>query len=105
MSRLTKFLRQKCAYESAQRNAKGTTQTNDYGEILYDAPVALRCRCEKLVMDIQTSSGAIVKTSSRYFLDDQVAVFADDRIDGHVILNVRDFTNQFGKCEGYECYV
>lgn len=105
MSRLTKFLKQTCSHESAQRTSNGKTKLSTYGDVLYHRPRTLKCRREKIVTDIQTSSGAILKTSSRYFLDDKVEIFADDRLDGHVVLDVREYTNQLGKCEGYECYV
>lgn len=105
MSRMTKFLRQKCQFEQAQRNTDGTVKLNDYGDILYEAPQELKCRREKYVKDIQTNTGAILKASTRYFLDEHVEVQADDRIDGHVILSAEEYTNQLGRCEGYECYV
>lgn len=105
MSRLTKFLKQECRYESAQRDDAGKTALSIYGDILYNAPVTLKCRRERLVTDIQTGSGAVLKTTSRYFFDTRVEVRADDRIDGHVVLSAEEYTNQFGKCEGYECYV
>lgn len=105
MSRLTKFLKQTCQYESAQRDKNGKTKLNEYGDILYAKPKTLRCRREKLVTDIQTGTGAILKTSSRYFFDERVEVLADDRIDGHVVISAEEYTNQLGKCEGYECYV
>lgn len=105
MSRLTKFLKQKCYYESAQRDETGKTVLSPYGDILYNEPEELKCRRERLVTDIQTGSGAVLKTTSRYFFDARVEVRADDRIDGHVVLSSEEYTNQFGNCEGYECYV
>lgn len=105
MSRMTKFLRQSCVLEKAQRNSVGDVNLDEYGDILYENPQTLKCRRERFVKDMQTNTGATLKTSSRYFLDESVAVEADDRIDGKVILSVEEYTNQQGLCEGYECYV
>lgn len=105
MSRMTKFLKQSCSFESAQRGTDGTIKLNKYGDIQYTKPRTLRCRRENIVTDMQTGTGAILKTSSRYFFDSSVQVRVDDRIDGHVILSVEEYINQLGKCEGYECYV
>lgn len=105
MSRMTKFLKQTCQFESAQRNNDGTTRLNAYGDVLYNKQKTLRCRRERCVQDVQTNTGAIVKTSSRYFLDEQYEIQADDRVDGHTILKCDESTNALGKCEGYECYV
>lgn len=105
MSRMTKFLKQSCRIENARRNADGTTKLSEYGDVLYGAPQEAKCRREKYVRAIQTNNGAILTSSTRYFLDDSVTVDADDRIDGHVVLSAEEYTNQFGVCEGYEVYV
>lgn len=105
MSRLTKFLRQECLFEKAQRDAVGKVELNAYGDILYEEAQTVKCRRERFVRDIQTSTGSTLKTSSRYFLDETHPVEADDRIDGKVILSVEEYTNQLGRCEGFECYV
>lgn len=105
MSRMTKFLKQTCVFEAATRDASGKTTLNDYGDIQYNTAVQLNCRREKLVRDMQTANGAIIKTESRYFLDDSQEVQADDRLDGHVVLSCSEYTDQFGNCVGYEAYV
>ena len=105
MSRMTKFLKQTCRIENARRNADGTTRLSEYGDVLYNASREAKCRREKYVRAVQTNNGAIVTASTRYFLDESVSIDADDRIDGHVVLTVEEYTNQFGTCEGYEVYV
>ena len=105
MSRLTKFLRQTCRYEQAQRDRKGNVKINDYGEILYHAPRQVKCRREQLVRDVQTNTGAILRSSTRYFLDNTVSLKAEDKLDGAAVLTVEDLVNSMGVVEGYECYV
>ena len=105
MSRMTKFLKQTCTFEKAQRDNSGKTLLSNYGDILYNAPVTLPCRREKYVVDLRESNGAILKAQTRYFLDEAVEVQADDRIDGNVILNCEEYIDQFGVCIGYEVYV
>lgn len=105
MSRMTKFLKQTCSFESAQRDQTGLVLLSDYGDILYNAPQTLSCRREKYVVDLRESDGAILKAQTRYFFDDTAEVQANDRIDGHVVLNCEEYIDQFGVCIGYEAYV
>ena len=102
---MTKFLKQTCQLKLAQRNEDGTTVLNDYGDIVYDDEQTIKCRREGAAQDVQTGTGAIVKVSTRYFVDEAVEVRADDMIDNHVVLSAVEYTNERGKCEGYECYV
>lgn len=104
MSKMTKFLKQRCQFEEAQR-INGATVLNEYGDIQYTSPKTLMCRREKYVRDIQTYNGAILKANTRYFLDESVEIQADDRLDGHVILSCEEYIDQFGECVGYEAYV
>lgn len=104
MSTMTKFLKQVCSFEAAQRDEE-LTVLSEHGDILYEAPKELKCRREKYVRDMQTVNGAIVKTSSRYFLDEGTEVQVDDRLDGHVILACEEYIDQLGRCVGYEAYV
>lgn len=102
---MTKFLKQDCQLELAQRNDDGSTVLNDYGDIVYTPVETIKCRREGTAQDVQTGTGAIVKVSTRYFVDEKIEVRADDRIDGHVVLAASEYTNELGRCEGYECYV
>ena len=105
MSRMTKFLKQTCTFERANRNTDGSIKLNQFGEVEYFAPVQLKCRRERIIKDVQTTNGAILKSSTRYFTDEAVAIDADDKLDGRVVLEVEEYTNQLGQPEGYESYV
>lgn len=104
MSVMTKFLKQTCSFEAARRDGE-LTLLSEHGDILYKDPEILKCRREKYARDIQTPNGSIVKTSSRYMLDESVEVQVDDRLDGHVVLACEEYIDHLGKCVGYEAYV
>lgn len=105
MSRMTKFLKQTCVFERMKRNDEGTAVLDKFGEPQYEAPKKLKCRREKLVKDIQTNTGAILRSTTRYFLDESQPIETEDRLDGKTILSVEEYINQLGATEGYECYV
>lgn len=105
MSRMTKFLKQTCLFEKAKRNADGTVQLDKFGEPQYESPVRLKCRRERIIRDVQTSNGAVLRSSTRYYTDELRAIEADDRFDGKAVLEVEEYTNQLGNTEGYESYV
>lgn len=105
MSRMTKFLRQKCQVEAYALDESGNPEHNRFGELIYQPPKTCRCRCEKITKDIKTDNGSIVQSKARYFLDGSMEIMTDYRIDGHVLLSVEDYINEYGKCEGYEVYV
>ena len=105
MSCMSKYLKQTCVYEQCVYNVDGTVKLNKYGEPLYEAPINITCRREISVQDVQTNTGAILKSNIRYFLDGKYPVKTDDKLDGKCILKITEYTNQFGKTEGFECYV
>ena len=105
MSRITKYLKQKCSYERAERDASGKVLLDKYGEPKYESPQIIRCRCETTMQDVQTSTGAILKSSTRYFTDNTHKIQAADKLDNKVVLKVQEYINQFGDAEGYESYV
>ena len=105
MSRITKFLRQTCFVQPYQVDDQGKPLLNDFGEILYKDPIKCRCRHESSYQDVQTSNGQIVKSSSRYYLDESLELRADYLIDGLAILTLSTYTNAQGLTEGYEVYV
>lgn len=104
MSRMTKFLRQTCQLEKFILE-NGQPKLNTYGEFQYQPPVEVRCRHESSHKDVQTANGSIVRSTSRYFLDESHEVLADERIDGKVIISVVSYVNAIGAIEGYEVYV
>lgn len=103
MSKMTKFLKQTCSIQ-AYATSEGEPTYNEFGELIYGSGVTCSCRCEPLVRDLLTSNGSVLKTTSRYFLDESVDVKTDYLIDGHVVLSVETYINQVGKVEGYEVY-
>ena len=105
MSRVTKYLRQKCTYEKAQRDAQNQVVHDKYGEPQYEAPVVIKCRREQFVQDVQTATGSILKSSTRYITDGLHNIQTADKLDGMYVLKVQEYVNQFGKVEGYESYV
>lgn len=105
MSRMTKFLKQTCQLERAVRKADGSVVLDKFGEVQYSAPVTLKCRRERVVKDVQTNTGAILRSATRYFTDEKQTIQADDRLDGRVVLEVEEYTNQLGLTEGFESYV
>lgn len=105
MSRITKYLRQLCSYEPALRDSKGNVLHDKFGEPLYSDPTIIKCRREETIQDVQTSTGAILKSSTRYLLDGMHKIQADDLLDGKPVLKVQEYINQFGAAEGYEAYV
>lgn len=104
MSRMTKFLKQKCQVELLTLE-DGQPALNDFGEFQYEAPVELKCRHESSHKDFQTANGSIVRSTSRYFFDESVPIKADYRIDGRVVISVAEYVNGLGRIEGYEVYV
>lgn len=105
MSRITKFLNQKCQHSKAIRDASGRPILNRYGEVQLGIPITRKCRKERITKDIQTSNGSIVRSTSVYYFDESTNVTVDDNLDGDVVLSVSEYRNIMGVLEGYECYV
>lgn len=105
MSRLTKFLKQTCLLEQARHSDSRDIQLDKFGEVVYKPAVPVKCRKEQTIQDVQTSTGAVLRSSTRYFLDNSYSVEADDRLDGRAVLTVETYVNELGQVEGYECYV
>ena len=105
MSRMSKYLKQTCTYERLKRGSDGKVLLDKFGEPQYEAPRSIKCRCEISIQDVQTNTGAILKSSTRYFTDQKQSIQADDKLDGKVVLKTQEYTNQFGVAEGCESYV
>ena len=104
MSRMTKFLRQRCQLEQYLIE-DGVPKLNMFGELQYQPPIELKCRHEIAHKDIQTANGSTVKCMSVYYVDEAVPILVDYRLDGHVVLSVISYVNALGNLEGYEVYV
>ena len=105
MSRISKYLKQYCTYEKLKRDENGKVLLDKFGEPHYENPISIKCRRETTFQDVQTSTGAIVKSSTRYFTDDKQSIQIDDKLDGKAVLKTQEYINQFGKSEGCESYV
>lgn len=105
MSRMTKYLRQKCTYEKLQRGVDGSILLDKFGEPQYEAAEEIKCRREAYVQEVQTNTGAILKSVTRYFTDDRQTIQANDKLDGKPVVKVLECVNQFGTSEGFESYV
>ena len=102
---MTKYLKQLCMYEQCKHKPDGTVLVDKFGEPQYEAPIQIKCRREVSIQDVQTNTGAILKSNTRYFIEGRYSVQANDKLDGKCILKITEYTNQFGKTEGFECYV
>ena len=105
MSRMSKYLKQKCTYEKLKRDENGKILLDKFGDPLYEVPKVIKCRRETTVEEVQTNTGAILKSTTRYFTDDAQSIQANDKLDGKAVLKVQEYTNQFGVAEGFESYV
>lgn len=104
MSRMTKFLKQKCLLEKYIEE-NGQPKLNMFGELQYQDPITLKCRHEMSHRDIQTANGSIVRSTSVYYLDDSEEIKADYKLDGCTVISVISYVNGLGVVEGYEVYV
>lgn len=104
MSRITKYLKQECIYEQQKRDSNGNALLDKYGEPSYEAPVTIKCRRETFIQDVLTNTGSILKSSTRYYTDENQAIQANDKLDGKPVIKVQEYINQFGKAEGFESY-
>ena len=105
MSRMSKYLKQRCSYEKLMYDLDGRVIFDKFGEPQCEDPVTIKCRREETIQDVQTSTGAILKSSTRYFTDDAQHIRANDKLDGKPVLKVQEYVNQFGVAEGYVSYV
>lgn len=105
MSRMTKFLKQTCRVEIYKVTEDGNVEQNRFGEIMYEAPIEVKCRHEHSTKTFQVANGSLVRSISRYFLDEKLEIKPNYRIDGHVVISVEEYVNERGNCEGFEVYV
>lgn len=105
MSRMSKYLKQKCTYEKLKHDNNGKVVLDKFGEPQYESPVVIDCRFEKNIQEIQTSTGAVLSSSIRFFTDDKRSIQAGDKLGGRPVIKVQEYINQFGVAEGFESYV
>ena len=105
MSVMTKFLKQTCQLQSYQLDANSEPLLNDFGELQYNTATNCKCRREQLIQDVYSPNGAILKSSTRYFLDESTEVLANYKIDGKIVISVQEYVDQVGAVVGYEVFV
>lgn len=105
MSRMTKYLKQKCTYEKLKRNQAGKVLLDKFGEPQHEAPIVLKCRFETSTQEVQTNTGAVLTSIARYFTDDKHIIQVGDKLGGRSVVKVQEYINQFGVAEGFESYV
>lgn len=98
MSRMLKFLKQTCEVETVQL-VDGKPSMNMYGELVYSAAQTIACRREKYAHDVETPTGAVVKSSTEYYTVFEIGI--NDKLDGKVVLSVEEYTNELGLTEGF----
>ena len=104
MSRMTKFLKQTCSFEAAERDMSGKPAMNRYGELTYKPPITLKCRRERSTKDVLSVNGAVIRSETIYYTDEKQLIRTDDKLDGNVVVAVSEYTNEKGTVEGYESH-
>lgn len=105
MSRISKYLRQKCTLQRCLRDTKGEIVRNSYGEPQYDEELVIPCRREVRTQKVMTTDGSILTATSVYYLDPHDLVSVEDLVDGHVVLTVTEYTGSSGLLEGIQVTV
>lgn len=101
LSRMTKFLKQTCTWEKQLLDENGTPITDMYGDLSYESAITLKCRRERSLKDVLSNTGVISKSSTTYYLDELYEISIGDKIDGKVIIDFEEYTNEHGLTEGY----
>lgn len=99
MSRMLKYLNQRCTLQSVKIDSNGEPEMDGYGDLAYDAIKLIPCRREKYVRDVETATGAVLKSSTEYYTISSIGI--NDKLDGKVVLSVEEYTNSIGGTEGY----
>ena len=102
MGSMLRHLNQTATWCSAQVDGQGNPVLNLYGDPVYAEAQTIRCRRERVLKDVLTSTGAIVRSTTRYFIDSSVTVKLGDLLDGAQVLDFADYIDRRGVCQGYE---
>ena len=104
-SRMTKFLRQNATLRLMERDVDGEAILDIYGNARFKEPVVVKCRRERSLKDVLTTTGAITRSVTTYYIDPQYIVSLGDLIDGKPIIDFEEYINEHGLCEGYRVMV
>lgn len=99
MSRMLKFLKQTAQLERVKLSTEGTPVLNVYGEPEYEIAKPVPCRREKHIKDVMMSNGATVQSSTQYYTVAEVGM--NDRLDGKVVLTIKEYVDGTGNIIGY----
>ena len=105
MGSMLRHLNQTAVWKSAQVDGEGNPLLNLYGDPQYGEAQTIRCRREHVLKDVLTSTGAIVKSTTRYFIDSSTVVKVGDLLDGSQVIDFADYIDRRGVCQGYEVLV
>lgn len=97
---ISKYLNQKCQLTI---KSPGPEHYDRYGEPRTDTVLTIPCRREDEIVDVQTSTGTIVKSQSVYYLDRRPQEI--DLIDGRPILKISSWVDFGGGSQGFKVIV
>ena len=72
-----------------------------YGDPSYEEPVIVPCRREKSLKDVLTVSGSVQRSATTYYIDERYELSIGDLIDNKPVIDFEEYTNEYGKTEGY----
>ena len=102
MSRMTKYLHQLAVLEPIVLGLDGKPTLDLYGNPSYAAAQPIKCRRERILKDIFTTTGSIVKSTTTYTVDSSVTIHVGDLLDAVEVLEFQDYIGAAGRCEGYK---
>lgn len=105
MGRMTKFLHQQVTLERVAMGEDGKPKLDLYGQYTYEPALVVKCRKEPAKQIVSTSTGLNAVSTTRYFLDETSSISVGDRLDGHNVLEVREYWGNVGQLEGFEVYI
>ncbi len=106
MSRMTKYLRQQAIFRKAVLNpSTGKPEMDLYGAPLFEPGRVVLCRREQVLKDVGSATGAIVKVSTRYYVDESCPVANGDVFDKRSVVAVEEYSGSQGRTVGYFAYV
>ena len=105
MSRMTKYLKQKAVVEVMKVDEHDKPILDMYGDPSYHVPVTIPCRRERVLQDIQTTTGSIVRSSTTYYTDETISVKVGDKFDGKPVIDFEEYVDGRGIIEGYRVIV
>lgn len=98
---MTKFLKQTCEVQKMLYDDNGEPILDLYGEPTYQDSVIVKCRRERSFKDVLTITGAMKKSSITYYLDEVEDIHIGDLVDDRPVVDFEEYTNEYGRTEGY----